>query len=324
MDIIDHFEGRVPGPGLYRMPARLYHADPAPEPSLSSSIAKLLIGKSPQHAFCAHPRLSGFAEDESEPTRPREIGTAAHKLILGQGAELAIIDAEDYRTFAAKTARAKAYADAAAPILRPDCEKAEVLASEVELGLSRIRGCEGFAAAPSEVVAIVRDGTGAWLRIMMDKFELHRSHAIIWDVKTGEQSAAPQMLGRRVENLGMEVQAAFYVHVIEALFPRLAGRVRFRWIFIENDAPHGLSVAEADNVGMGIGARKVAAAIGLWNRCTASQTWPGYPVEIVRVDYPEWASRRWTEREEIDPQLAGLSYDLATSPYRPLDWGDAA
>ncbi len=75
---------------------------------------------------------------------------------------------------------------------------------------------------------------------------------------------------------------------------------------------------------MEIGARKVAAAIHLWNRCRAADRWPGYPAEIVRFDYPEWAARRWTEREELDPQLAGVSYDVAKSPFRPLDMGDAA
>ena len=324
MEIIDHLAGYVRGPGLYRMPVDVYHADAAPDPSLSSSIAKLLIANSPQHAWCAHPRLGKLDEEERDPTRPKEIGTAAHKLILGRGGELVIIDADDYKTAYAKAERRRAYMDGDTPILRPDCEKAEALAERVRAGLASIRGCEGFEAAPAEVVAIVRDSSGAWLRIMMDKVEFHDRHVIIWDAKTGDQSAAPQTLGRRVENMAMEVQAAFYVRVVETLFPRFAGRIRFRWIFIENDAPHALTVAEADNVGMGIGARKVDAALHLWNRCIAANAWPGYPAEIVRFDYPEWAAKRWTEREEIDPQLAGVSYDISRSPFRPLDMGDAA
>ena len=131
MRIIDHHEGRVPGPGLYRMPAEVYHADPAPEPSLSSSIAKLLIDRSPEHAFHAHPRLSG-PKEESDPTRPKEIGTAAHKLLLDQGRDLVVVEAEAWTTKDAKVARAAAYAAGDCPILRPDLDRqvAESIAAQ--------------------------------------------------------------------------------------------------------------------------------------------------------------------------------------------------
>ena len=324
MEIIEHTGGLITKAGLYRMSAKSYHRDPVATPSLSSSIAKLLITNSPEHAWAEHPRLGKATDDERDPTRTMEIGTAAHSLILGQGADLVIIDHDDYRTAAAKAARATAYAAGDAPILRPDIEKAETLANQVALRLARIPGCEGFATAEAELVAVVQDRTGAWLRIMIDRLEADAHGAVIWDVKTGDVSAAPQGLGRRVEQMGMEVQAAFYVRALETLFPRLAGRIRFRWIFVENDAPHGLSVAEADNVGLGIGSRKVDVAIHHWNRCLKAGTWPGYPTEIVRVEYPEWAANRWTAREEGDPQLAGVNYDPATSPHRPLDWETAA
>jgi hypothetical protein len=319
-----HLAGFVRGPGLYQMPADAYHADCAPEPSLSASIARMLVEQSPQHAWIAHPRLGCRVEADRDPSRPKETGTVAHKLILGRGAEVVVIDADDYRTAAAKAQRAQAYAEGHCPILRPDAEKADALADQVAEKLAAIPGCEGFAKAPSEVVAVAQDRSGAWLRIMMDRVEIHPTHAVIWDVKTGDQSAAPQGLGRRVENMQMEVQAALYTRVLASLLPRLAGRIRFRWIFVENEFPHALTVAEADGAGMEIGARKVAAAIHLWNRCRAADHWPGYPAEIVRFDYPEWAARRWTEREELDPQLGGVSYDIAKSPFRPLDMGDAA
>ncbi|KQP50959.1 hypothetical protein ASG40_12820 [Methylobacterium sp. Leaf399] len=324
MDIIEHTEGRVPGPGLYRMPAKVYHADPAPEPSLSSSIAKLFLTHSPEHAWAEHPRLGKAPDDEVDPSRVMEVGSAVHKLILGQGADLVIIDADDYRTKDAKAARAAAYAAGNAPILKPDIDKAEAMAGRFETRMALIPGCEGFAQAQAEVVAVVRDRSGAWLRIMMDKVEIDDHGAVIWDVKSGNVSAAPQGLGRRVEQMGMEVQAAFYVRALETLLPRLAGRVRFRWAFIENDVPHGLSVAEADAVGMGIGARKVDVAIQTWNGCLETKVWPGYPAEIIRVEYPEWAANRWTEREVSDPQLASMNYDPATSPHRPYGYGDAA
>lgn len=324
MDIITHVEGLVPGPGLYRMPAEVYHGDPAPQPSLSSSIAKILVSQSPEHAFVAHHRLSQTVEDEKDPTRPKEIGTVVHKLILGQGRDVVVIDGDDYRTAYAKSERKLAYQENKAPILRADMDKVEAMVAIALKRLAGIEDCDGFQGAPSEIVGIIQDKSGAWLRIMMDRFEDRGTSAIIWDVKTGEQSAAPQELARRIQSMNMELQRAFYVYVVERLLPRLAGRVTFRWVFIENEFPHAVTVAEMDATGAEIGVRKVSAAIGLWNRSIAASKWPGYPSKILRVDYPEWAEARWLEREERDPGLAGVPYDLSTSPNRPLDWGDAA
>ncbi len=328
MQIIN-FEGeRVPGPGLYRMPAATYHADPAPEPSLSSSVAKILLNASPEHARLAHPRLAPPRVDDEEeqdrPTRPREIGTATHRLILDAGLDITPIDHPDYKGKEAQAQRKAAYAAGSCPILAPDLAKAERMADGVLARLAAIDGCGGFATAPAEVAAIAQDPSGAWLRIMMDRVEIHDTHAVIWDVKTSSQSAAPQGIGRRIEQMGMEVQGGLYPHVLGLLFPRLAGRIRFCWVFIETEEPNGVTVAEADGAGMEIGARKVAAAIHRWNACRAADAWPGYPAQIVRVEYPEYAARRWSEREQLDPQLAGVAYDIRTSPHRPLDWEDAA
>ncbi len=317
MDIITHAAGAVSGPGLYRMPAAVYHADPAPVPSLSSSIAKILIDQSPAHAHAAHPRLGKAGGADSDPTRAKEIGSAAHKLILGQGAEIQIIDAADYRTPEARRQRTAASEAGRIAILAPDLQKAERLANYADARLASIPDCEGFHAATAELVGIVQDPSGAWLRIMMDRFEDRGSHAIIWDVKTGDQPAAPHVLGRRIESMGMEVQAALYVRAVELLIPRLAGRVRFRWIFIENDLPHAVTVAEADGVTLGIGARKLALALSRWNTACRSDQWPGYPARIVHPEYPGWAEQRWLERE-AEPDVGAVDWNLATSPNRPL------
>ena len=326
MQILDHTAGSVPGPGLYRMPAALYHADPCLEASLSSSLAKVLVEKSAEHAYALHPRL-GLAPDggERDPSRVMETGTAVHRLVLGAGAEVVVIDAEAYRTNAAKDARAAAYAAGNAPILRSDHAVASVLAARIIDRLSRIPDCEGFTDAPAEVVGIVQHPSGAWLRAMFDKLEIRGDgRIVVWDLKTGQQSAAPQDLGRRIESMAMEVQAALYVDVVERLFPRMSGRVTFRWLFCENEAPNAVSVAEIDAAALHIGRRKLAVALHRWNEARTSGVWPGYPAEIIRPEFPEWAAKRWVEREEADPTLAGVHYDLNASPFRPLDWRAAA
>src|SRR4030095_13276592 len=105
----------ITAPGIYDLPAADYHADPCPEPSLSSSIVKMLCLESAAHAHYAHPRLNPAAIEENG--EHFDIGTAAHALLLEGSKTIAIIDAKDYRTNAAKDARDVAYAAGLTPLL---------------------------------------------------------------------------------------------------------------------------------------------------------------------------------------------------------------
>ena len=46
-------------PGLYRMTAEQYFADPCPAPSLSSSTIRRMLQWTPAHAAAFHPRIGG-------------------------------------------------------------------------------------------------------------------------------------------------------------------------------------------------------------------------------------------------------------------------
>ena len=100
-------------------PAADYHSDTGHSGRiyLSNSIAKILLNQSPLHAWMAHPRLNPNwqADDDSK----FSIGTAAHALLLeGTNARIAVIDADDWRTKAAKEARDEAFKNRLTPILR--------------------------------------------------------------------------------------------------------------------------------------------------------------------------------------------------------------
>jgi hypothetical protein len=310
---------RLPAGLHFDVPAEAYHLDPAPEPSLSSSLAKVLLEQSPRHAWHQHPRLNPDMPPDADPTRAKEIGTAVHKLALGRGGDLMLIEAADYKSGLAKTVRARAAAEGMCPILAPDMEKAEAIATAVCAQIAQVHDCHGFLTAPAEIVGIAKDATGAWLRCMMDKFEERDGSAIIWDLKTGDQSAEPSSLGRRIANMGFEVSAALYERVVLTLRPDLAGRLTFRWIFVENEHPHLISVGELDNAGLEIGRKKAAAAIALWNRCLRDDNWPGYPAQIVIAEYPPFAESAWLAREIADETIrdAGLDPFLMRAPWQP-------
>ena len=85
--------------GIYPdMPEDAYHADPVPGGSLSASGAKKLL---------ACPARFAYDRDRlPQATAAMELGTAAHKLVFGVGAQLAVVDAENWRTKAAQRQRA--------------------------------------------------------------------------------------------------------------------------------------------------------------------------------------------------------------------------
>ena len=94
----------ITAPGIYTdFPVDQYRADPCPQPSLTQSIAKVILDHSPLHAWHAHPRLNPrFVQDEE---KKFDIGNTAHALLIGRGKSIAVIDADDWRTKAAKEAR---------------------------------------------------------------------------------------------------------------------------------------------------------------------------------------------------------------------------
>ena len=103
-------------PNFYAMPADEYHADPCPQPSLSSSIAQILLRESPRKAWFSHPRLNPQYREEHD--GKFDLGTCAHAVLLENDASrITIVEADDWRTKAAKEQRDAARAAGKTPLL---------------------------------------------------------------------------------------------------------------------------------------------------------------------------------------------------------------
>jgi hypothetical protein len=83
----------------------------------------VLLDKSPRHAALRHPRLNPSWEPYED--TKFNIGNAAHKLLIGRGKELVIVEADDWRTKAAKEAREIAREEGKTPILRRKLDEVE-------------------------------------------------------------------------------------------------------------------------------------------------------------------------------------------------------
>lgn len=284
------------GPGVHQIDSAAYHRDPAPEPSLSSTLAKTMLLKSPLHAWVDSPRLNPAWEPTDSKTF--DIGRAAHRAVLGAGGDYAAIPAELLASNgAASTKAAKewieaARADGLTPLKADEVDQIGIMAEKARAHMLKLG--EDLDPARAEMVAIAQVD-GVYCRAMLDNVPLD-ARAPIYDFKTCE-SAHPQAAQRAILNYGYDVQAEHYRQVWLAA----TGEDRvFRFIFQEKSAPHEICVVELGHDTLFMARKKIARAREMWRICLDQGVWPGYPVGIQRIDLPEWAIAQWLERESVE------------------------
>lgn len=322
----------ITAPGLYRMTEAAYHGDPAPEPSLSRSIAEKLLLESPLHARAAHPRLTKQEPTEEKNSRTREIGSAGHALLLRQPTEIAVLDYDDFKSKAAQAERAAAQERGAIPLLKADHAQAVAMVDKARAALSSnyhpaIRALTGDTAetfSGNEVTAVWRDRCGDnWARARMDRISITGDHITIIDYKTTELSVEPDAVARAIYNNNYHFQDAFYRRATRALFPEIDRhelKLDFLFIMQEQEPPFEITVARVDAPGRVIGEKMVSDAFLLWRKCMAENWWPGYPGGIVDAEMPAYIDTRWCAREIEHPYLQGLGFDpmpmYESQPYK--------
>lgn len=278
------------------MPAAEYLADPCDEPSLSSSIASLIVSKSPWHAWRAHPRLGNQRDSSDEQDR----GTIVHSLVLGEEHRFEVLDVKDFRTKSAQESRDNAAARGLIPIKKAFYDECAEEACGIRVTLATRYGIR-INAMKVERTAIWRED-GATCRARLDAWD----GRTIYDLKT-TRDASPVAIERAVRSYDYHVQQAAYVSAVEHLEPHLAGRVRFVFLFVENDTNEVVPV-ELDGGLVSIGQNRWKRAVDAWTRCMRADKWPGYaPTEALRIDCSEWAATAdQAAALELRERMAGI------------------
>lgn len=285
--------------GLYfEIAEAVYHGDPAPEPSLSSSSAKVLLGRSPRAFAWAHPRLR--ATVTTRPAPPEEydskkaFGTCVHKLVLGRGKDVVIVDAAAWNTKAAKDERARILAHGHLPMLPGPMAEAEAIADEVGRLVD-------FRAGPTEVVLVWRDratdGTPVWCRAMLDSL---RDGLHIDDLKVTQAPLSLPFVGRQVGAMGYDFSASFYRRGLAKLFPERQGRIRNRLVFAERGEPFDVFTHTLSEGELGVTDRMVQGAIDLFAACMTAGRWPGVQAREAELNIKDFHLRDWLAGEMED------------------------
>ena len=275
-----------------------YFADPCEVPSLSQSIAHELLTKSPLHAWTIHPRLGKAANadesngsDEEDDTAALADGKIIHKLLLGSGAEVEVIDGFDnFKKKAAQEARDFARAMGRVPILR---RKYDALVETADALRSGLEYDHGIKLDGQSEIAFEWDEQGergpARCRGRMDHVKIDAG--IILDVKK-IRSAHPDMCRKHMETYGYDIQWAAYTSALAKFRPELQGRVDMRFLFLELDPPYAITPITPSGQMREIGQTRWQRAVDLWGRCMATNRWPAYTDRTISLEPSPWFLQR--------------------------------
>ncbi len=277
-------------PGLYRgVPADIYHGILTDTPSLSSSGAVTILEDCPAKFWWNGPLNPAFIREEAQTF---DIGTAAHLALLepARWAEaVVVVDADDFRTKAAREARDAAYAEGKLPLLPKNVDDIRAMGNAAR---RHPEVAKVLAGAMFEVTLIWKDAaTGVWLKCRPDI--LAHGGGILHDYKTCTNSR-PLAFARHANEMSYHMRAAWYLDAVEAVTGERPDGYAF--IAQEKTPPYLVSVLDLDEADIGYGRMMNRRAIDLFARCLETGQWPGRGGGRKTISLPGYARVQLEER----------------------------
>lgn len=236
------------------------------------------------------PAMYRHMADNPQPHKAAfDIGHAAHALILeGNQEAFEAVDADSWRTKAAKEAADDIRARGKAPLLMVDAEKVYEMRDAVML--HPVAGELFIDHAPE--LSFFTELHGVPVKARADAV----NGTTVVDLKT--TSADLNDIARTVNNFGYYIQEAHYTDVI-----RECGQVvdDFVFVFVSTQAPHMVRVIRLDEAAVDLGREHATTALLTYKECSETGRWPGYEA-IDTVDLPAWVYYQ-EENEETEMKL---------------------
>lgn len=299
--------------GLHiNMPPAEYYADPHPVgPSLTQSVAKVLLDSCPAHAWRVHPRGGNAPHKETDAQRRGNLvdaivcGTFEETYEIGPKGEVdeqlvaAVLDGTvaakyavlpaKWPNFSFKAARewqAEREAEGYKVIKPAGLALAEHEAEIRRRGKQRVEPIE-LARARAIAAAAQRfftDGdlqvSALWLqedvpcRARLDYLRVQGGRALIRDLKTA-WSASAGAIRRSFSAYGYDVQGAAYTAAVEHLVPSVR-EITVEFVYVETFDPYLTRIVPLSSSKAELGRRKWQWAVSKWGQCLRAQRFAGY------------------------------------------------
>lgn len=266
-------------PGFHKITSATYHLDPCIQPSLSSSIAQILLRQSARKAWFSHPRLNkNFREEHDDKF---DLGTAAHAALLEGSLGVEVIDPalypsktgsvpDGWTNNAIRAARDAARLAGKTPILKRHYDDVENMVGAALSFIADSEIAEYWEGGESELTGVWQED-GLWMRCRFDHITKDRRTVIV-DYKS-TTDASPDGFGRQIIRMGYHIQESFYRRGAAAL-----GCQAPHFIFLAQscELPYECSLHGCDPALQEIADAEVERAVDLWRQCMTRKSWPSY------------------------------------------------
>lgn len=267
-------------------------------PSLSASVGKCLVegrqfSETPLHVWHKHPKLNPDFKEEHK--RIFDMGSAAHKLILGRGSEIVEIPYDSYTTKDAREMRDGIWEEGKIPVLRNDYTALLQMKRRSDEILIDAPWGHPFCDGRAEVALRWKEKTrwgDVWCKALVDWLPDERPVQRGIDFKATGGSANPAYWERRqLRQLGYDISAALHRRGYKAL--GLAQySMDYWWVLAEWNAPFAHSIVGYPAEELDATDRDIQRMIDRWAQCIHTNRWPGYELEPWICQRPQWMDER--------------------------------
>lgn len=266
----------VTEPGIYEMTNDVYHAD---RTALSSTGARKLLSGTPA-------RFKYELDHPEAPKKAFDIGTAAHRLVLGDGPDLVMVDHPVWNTKQAKAEVAEAREAGAVPLKRDEWDQVHAMAAELRRHPLAAALFDADYGKPEQSLFWTDKATGVQCRARLDWLDNARGGRLLLpDLKTAHD-ASPSKFEKAVADFRYDQQADHYMDGVLQL--DLADEVSFVFVVQEKQPPYLVNVIELATQWLQMAADRNKRAREIFAECTATGVWPGYGSEPAVASAPDW------------------------------------
>lgn len=231
-------------------------------PYLTPSLARALLAKSPAHARLGCPYFPEYTP--RQPTVAMIEGTIVDEMLIGDHDRVVVVDAQDWRTRAAREQRDEATAAGKIPVLTQTADRCAMLAALLRRELERNEVDLASAALRRRLFwrseNVECSGEPDIVDHMCDP-------PMVIDIKTTTICPTVDNWTRHVAGMGYDIQAAAYCEAV--------GGGRFAWLVIETAPPYSVVMHVASGALLRVGQRQWDDAKQLWSQCLAGGDFPG-------------------------------------------------
>ena len=148
------------------------------------------------------------------------------------------------------------------------------------------------AAQQTELTVVWDDApTGVRCKVRLDAF-LDGGLGLV-DLKS-TTDASPQAFPRSLYSYGYHIQAAMSIDAWKSVHPGEPEQP-FIIIAVEKEPPYAVACYVIGDDSIAIGRQEYREVLHGIAKARRTGIWPSYPIDIMQVDIPEWARKRFTD-----------------------------